>query len=153
MITKGENRFNCCESVLLRIDAGRPLQGFDDDIMRVASAYGGGVMGWGSVCGAAAGACMALGLIYGTSGEEPPEKYDERRTRMREIGQEFMVAFEGEFGSVNCMDLLEVDRRTEEGKRRYEELKAQEAFSCGEYVEWSAEKLLEMLKESLSTQI
>lgn len=49
MITKGENRFNCCESVLLRIDAGHLLQGFDDDIMRVASAYGGGVMGWGSV--------------------------------------------------------------------------------------------------------
>ena len=148
MISKGDNKFNCCESTLLRIDEESPLPGFDEDLMRVASAFGGGVMGWGSVCGAAAGASMALGLIYGTEGEESPGEYDEMRARMREIGQVFMVAFEREFGSVNCMDLLDVDRRTEEGKKRYEELKEQGAFRCGEYVEWAAEKFLEMLRDS-----
>lgn len=148
MISKGDNKFNCCESTLLRIDEENPLPGFDEDLMRVASAFGGGVMGWGSVCGAAAGASMALGLIYGTEGEESPGEYDEMRTRMREIGQVFMVAFEREFSSVNCMDLLGVDRRTEEGKKRYEELKEQGSFRCGEYVEWAAEKFLEMLRDS-----
>lgn len=148
MISRGENRFNCCESVLLRIDEKLPLPGFDADIMRVASAYGGGVMGWGSICGAAAGACMALGLIYGTDGDETPNEYLEMRARLREIGQDFLKAFEEEFGSVNCVDLLGVDRRTEEGKRRYEELKTQDAFRCGEYVEWSADKILEMRDES-----
>ena len=59
-----------------------------------------------------------------------------------------MRAFEEEFGSVNCMDLLGVDRRTEEGRRRYSELRAQEVFRCGEYVEWTAEKALEILGSS-----
>jgi C_GCAxxG_C_C family probable redox protein len=148
MISRGENRFNCCESVLLRIDEKLPLPGFDADIMRVASAYGGGVMGWGSVCGAAAGACMALGLIDGTDGDETPSEYLEMRAGLREIGQDFLKAFEEEFSSVNCVDLLGVDRRTEEGKRRYEELKTQDAFRSGEYVEWSADKILEMRNES-----
>jgi C_GCAxxG_C_C family probable redox protein len=115
--------------------------------MRVASAYGGGVMGWGSVCGAAAGACMALGLIYGTTGDESPGEYQEKRALMREIGQKVLRSFEDEFGSVNCMDLLGVDRRTDEGKRRYEELKAEGVFRCGEYVEWSADKILEIQDE------
>jgi C_GCAxxG_C_C family probable redox protein len=123
MISRGDNKFNCCESTLLRIDEKDPLRGFDDDVMRVASAYGGGVMGWGSVCGAAAGACMSLGLIYGTDGDETPNEYLEMRAGLREIGQKFLKSFEEEFGSVNCMDLLGVDRRTDEGKRRYEELK------------------------------
>ena len=147
MISRGDNKFNCCESTLLRIDEKDPLRGFDDDVMRVASAYGGGVMGWGSVCGAAAGACMALGLINGTTGDEFPGEYQEKRVLMREIGQKVLRSFEDEFGSVNCMDLLGVDRRTDEGKKRYEELKAEGVFACGEYVEWSADKILEMRDE------
>jgi C_GCAxxG_C_C family probable redox protein len=145
MITKGEIKFNCCESVLLRIDESHALLGFDSDILRIASAYGGGVMGWGSICGAAAGACMALGLIYGTNGDELSEEFQDKRTSMREIGQKFLAAFELEFGSVNCMDLLGVDRRTEEGKKRYDELKTQNFFKCDEYTEWSSKKILDML--------
>lgn len=145
MISKGDLRFNCCESVLIRIDRENPLPCFETDVMRIASTFGGGVAGWGSVCGAASGAAMAIGLIYGTDGNEHPDEFQGKRDRLRDKTQQFLRAFEEEFGSVNCMDLLGVDRRTEEGKRRYDELKAQGAFRCGEYVEWTAEKVLEML--------
>jgi C_GCAxxG_C_C family probable redox protein len=145
MITIGELKFNCCESVLKRIDRENHLPGFDGDVMRIASAFGGGVGGWGSVCGAAAGVAMAFGLVYGTEGSEVPDVYQQRRGRLRDVTQEFMPAFERQFGSVNCMDLLGVDRRTEEGRRRYDELRAQGVFRCDGYVEWSAEKALELL--------
>jgi len=127
------------------VEEQHPLPGFDHEVMKVASNFGGGVGGWGSVCGAAAGTAIAFGLAHGTSGEEPLEEFQARRTAMRETTQKFLKTFEDEFGSVNCMGLLGVDRRTEEGKKKYDELKAQGVFRCDEYVEWAAEKTLEML--------
>jgi len=44
------------------------------------------------------------------------------------------------------MDLLGVDRRTEEGKQRYEEMKERGETHCGEYVEWASSYILKMLK-------
>jgi len=145
MISRGGNKFNCCESALIRIDQVRPLPGFGTTVMKMASGFGGGVGGWGSVCGAVSGAVMALGLLYGTEGDESQDVYTDKRGALREMSQEFFKAFEAEYGSVNCVDLLGVDRRTEEGKRRYDELSAQGAFHCDEYVDWAVEKVLEML--------
>lgn len=141
MISRGGNKFNCCESALIRIDQVRPLPGFGTTVMKMASGFGGGVGGWGSVCGAV----MALGLLYGSEGDESQDVYTDRRDALREMSQEFFKAFEAEYGSVNCVDLLGVDRRTEEGKRRYDELSAQGAFHYDEYVDWAVEKVLEML--------
>ena len=145
MISRGNLGYNCCESVLMRIDEKNPLSGFDEAVLRIASNFGGGVAGWGSVCGAASGAAIAFGLIYGTGGNENPRVFQRKRSKLREVTQEFMRAFEEEFGSVNCMDLLGVDRRTEEGRRRYDELRAQGVSRCGEYVERAAEKAFEIL--------
>lgn len=145
MISKGGLKFNCCESVLLIIDETNPLPGFNHKIMRIASNFGGGVGGWGSICGAVSGSSMALGLLYGTEGTESPDEFESKRERMRAIAQEFMKEFEAEFSSVNCMDLLKVDRRTEEGKRLYEEMKERGETHCEEYVEWSANRILKMI--------
>ena len=147
MIKKDEKSFNCCESALIRIDARHSLPGFDKGIMRVASAFGGGVGGWGSICGAVSGGVMAFGLLYGTDGTETPEEYDRIRSELRELQQDYFRAFEAEYGSINCMDLLGIDRRTDEGNRRYKEMQTQGAFDCGKYVDWAVEKALAMLKE------
>ncbi len=145
MITRGEIRLNCCESVLTRIDERHPLPGFGQSIMRIASNFGGGVGGWQSVCGAVSGAAMALGLLYGTEGDEAPEEFEEKRRRMREVTKGFMRAFEEHFGHVDCLGLLGVDFRTEEGKMRYEAMKERGETRCGEYVEWASEEVLEMI--------
>jgi C_GCAxxG_C_C family probable redox protein len=130
------------------IDEGHPLPGFESSIMKAASSLGGGVGGWGSACGAATGAAIALGLAYGTDGEETLEKYAEKRGHLRDVSQVLLREFEDEFGSVNCMDLLGVDRRTEEGKARYAEIKAQGLVKCDDYVAWCAKRTLEVLGES-----
>lgn len=135
------NRFNCCESVLIRVDDGKPLPGFDSYVMRLASNFGGGGAGWGSLCGAV----MAVGLLLGTDGTESPEDYQSKRTRMRAITQEVMQEFESRWGHVDCYDLLGVNTRTPDGKQRYEEMKALGETHCADYVEWAAEKVLEIL--------
>jgi C_GCAxxG_C_C family probable redox protein len=90
MISRGEVRFNCCESTLMRIDEAHRLPGFDVNVMRIASNFGGGVAGWGGVCGAVSGAAIALGLVYGTSGYEAEKEFSEKRRRMRALTQELM---------------------------------------------------------------
>ena len=147
MIVRDGKRFNCCESALMMIHEGHPLPGFESNLMKAASSLGGGVGGWGSACGAATGAVIALGLVYGTDGDETKEKFQDKRGHLRDVSQVFLKEFEGAFGSVNCMELLGVDRRTEEGKARYDEMKAQGLVKCDDYVEWAAKRALEILGE------
>jgi C_GCAxxG_C_C family probable redox protein len=145
MISKGELSFNCCESVLIRVDKPHPLPGFSRHVLRIASNFGGGVGGWGSICGAVSGANMALGLLYGTDGTESFDEFMEKRDKQKSLAKEFMRSFEDKFGSVNCLKLLGVDFRTEEGNKIYEEMKARGETHCGEYVEWAAKKTLDII--------
>jgi len=145
MIGRNGKSFNCCESVLIMVDEEYPLKGFEPNIMKAASSFGGGVGGWGSACGAVTGAVIALALVHGTDGEETLEQFKDNRGRLREASQYFLKDFEDAFGSVNCVDLLGVDRRTEEGKARYAELKTQGLFKCDDYVDWAAKRGLETL--------
>jgi len=146
MISKDDLRFNCAESAIIRVNDGYPLPGFGPAVMRIASGFGGGVGGWGSVCGAVSGAIMVLCLINGTEGTETADDFKRKRDHQRELSQKFLAAFEEKFGTVNCMDLLGVDRRTEEGRIKYDEMKARGETHCGEYVEWASSYMLEILK-------
>ena len=146
MIVRDGKRFNCCESALIMIHEGHPLPGFESNIMKAASSLGGGVGGWGSACGAAAGAVIALGLVYGTDGEETLDEFLDMRGHLREASQVFLKEFEAAIGSVNCTDLLGVDRRTEEGKARYAELRAQGLVKCDDYVAWAAKRGLAIIE-------
>jgi C_GCAxxG_C_C family probable redox protein len=146
MFERDGKRFNCCESVLLMVNEEQLIPGFDSNIMRAASSLGGGVGGWGSACGAATGAVIAFGLVYGTDGEESQDDFQENRDHLREVSQRFLKEFEATFGSLNCNDLLGVDRRTEEGQERYNELKSLGLVKCDDYVDWAAKRALEILK-------
>jgi len=148
MIERGGNRFNCCESTLIIVDEARPLPGLGPAVMRLASNFGGGVAGWGSVCGAVSGAAMAIGLAMGTEGEEKPDEFKAARDRMRALTQAFNRAFEERWGRVDCYGLLGVNTRTPEGKARYEEMKARGETHCDEYVRWAAEKVISLLKDN-----
>jgi C_GCAxxG_C_C family probable redox protein len=145
MISRGEVRFNCCESTLMRIDEAHRLPGFGVNVMRITSNFGGGVAGWGDVCGAVSGAAMALGLVYGTSGDEAEKEFSEKRKRMRTLTHELMKAFEEDWGHINCHDLLGCNRRAPEGKAKYDEMKAKGLLHCDEYVQWAERKALELM--------
>ena len=147
MFERDGKRFNCCESVIILVDQEIPLPGFGKGIMRGASNLGGGVSGWGSICGAVSGAAIVYGLIAGTEGDESPEDFTSIREIMRSHTQDFLRLFEEEWGHVNCFDLLGVNTRTEEGRRRHEENKARGEYYCEDYVFWSAKKLVELMRQ------
>jgi C_GCAxxG_C_C family probable redox protein len=146
MIYKGDLRFNCCESVLLMIDEKHPLLGLSSPVIRIASNFGGGVAGWGDICGAATGVAMAIGLIHGTEGNESLQIYDEKRAKERALTQEFLQSFRAKWGHITCRGLLGCEGCSiEERKKRYDELKAKNESHCDEYVDWAAEKALDLL--------
>ncbi len=148
LIVRDGKNFNCCESTLMMIHKGHPLPGFESNIMKAASPLGGGVGRWGSACGAATGAVMALGLVYGTDGEESLEEFQDTREHLFEMCKVFMKEFEEAFGSVNCSDLFfNLFPWTEDSEARYNEMNAQGLVKCDDYINWAAKRVLETLGE------
>ncbi len=148
VIVRDGKEFDCCESTLMIVHREHPLPGFDSNIMRAASPFGGGVGRWGSACGAATGAVMALGLVYGTDGEGSLEEFQGKREHLFEMSKVFMREFEEAFGSVNCSDIFYgLFPWTEESEARYQEIKAQGLVKCDDYIDWAAKRVLEILGE------
>lgn len=145
MLERDGKRFNCAESVIMLVNQKVPLPGFCTGVIRGASNLGGGVSGWGSICGAVSGAAIVYGLLVGTEGDESPDEFTRIRDSMRAHTQEFLRLFEERWGHVNCFDLIGEDTRTEEGKRRHEENKARGLYYCEDYVFWTVERLLELI--------
>jgi C_GCAxxG_C_C family probable redox protein len=82
-------------------------------IPRIASCFGGGIGNTGAVCGAVAGAVMAIGLTK--------ERGDTIADwlRLSALAQEFRRRFEAEMKTIICRDLTGADLSTEEGVARY----------------------------------
>jgi C_GCAxxG_C_C family probable redox protein len=82
-------------------------------IPRIASCFGGGIGNTGAVCGAVAGAVMAIGL--------KKERGDtmEDWFLISAVAQEFRRRFEAEMGTINCRELTGADLTTEEGVEQY----------------------------------
>ncbi len=139
--------FDCCESTLMIVNREHPLPGFESNIMKAASPFGGGVGRWGSACGAATGIVMALGLVYGTDGEESPEEFKDKRKHLAEVSAMLMKEFEEAFGSINCGDLFfNLFPWTEDSEARYNEMNAQGLVKCDDYINWAAKRVIETLE-------
>jgi len=146
MITRGENTYNCAESALVKINEAHSLPDLGVAAMKIASNLGGGVGGVGEICGAATGGAVAIALVYGTEGNEPKQLFDQRRTREHELTQALIAEFQSRFGDLHCMDLLGCPGCTpQERRRRGEELKARGESHCDEYVDWTAERVVQLL--------
>ena len=153
MYEKDGKRYNCCESVIMFVNEEIPLDGFGRGVMRATSNMGGGGAGWGSLCGAISGGCQAYGLLMGTNGDENPEEFSAIREKMRKKTQIYLKEFEEKWGHVNCFDLLGVDTRTEEGKKKHEENKANGKYYCEDFVKWSALKIIELVRTDSEIQL
>jgi C_GCAxxG_C_C family probable redox protein len=82
-------------------------------IPRIAFGFAGGIGDTGSVCGAVAGAVMAISLKLGkgSSMEEALGRLD--------VIREFRLRFEAETGELTCRGLTGADLSTAEGRARY----------------------------------
>ena len=78
-------------------------------IPRIASCFAGGIGNTGAVCGAVAGAVMAIGLMKDRG------KTMEEWFRNLAVAQEFRSRFEAEMKTINCRELTGLDLSTPEG--------------------------------------
>ena len=80
---------------------------------KIAFGFAGGIGNTGSVCGAVAGAVMAIGLKKGAA------ETMEEGMRNLAVVQEFRRRFEAEMETINCRDLTGMDLSTEEGVEQF----------------------------------
>ena len=103
-----DNSFNCAQSVLASFAGELGLS--EDESLRVACAFGGGMGRQQYTCGAVTGAAMALGLKFGKGlhDEEEKKKFTYEKT------VQLFEEFERIHGSTTCRHLLEnLDMRNE----------------------------------------
>jgi len=82
----------------------------NEAIPQIASCFGGGIGNTGSVCGAVAGAAMAIGLVKGRG--ETIEDW----LRLSSVAREFRRRFEDEMKTISCRELTGTDLTTEAGR-------------------------------------
>jgi len=77
---------------------------FDDDVIPlIGFGFAGGIGNTGAVCGAVAGAAMAISLKFGRAGSM------EEGFKTFSVIQEFRRRFEDEMGAFTCRDLTGLD--------------------------------------------
>ena len=117
---------NCCQSLLATYCE---VHGLDrETALKLGSGMGGGVGHSGELCGFVSGACLLLGLKYGT---DAPES----KLKLNPICLEFCNAFKEKFGSVNCRDIIKRDISTLEATvKAKEEGVFQICGECGQFI-------------------
>jgi C_GCAxxG_C_C family probable redox protein len=89
-------------------------QDIDDTIIpKIAFGFAGGIGNTGEVCGAVAGAVMAIGLLQ-KRGQTMEESF-----RTLAVVQEFRRRFENEVGTIQCRELTGSDLTTPEGIEQF----------------------------------
>ena len=84
---------NCAETILRTANKDLGL-GLDKNALLLAAGFGGG-MGVGNVCGALTGCIMVLGRLY-------VKERAHESTRVKDVEQKLIAAFEKEFGTLLC---------------------------------------------------
>ena len=85
----------------------------NDVIPRIAFGFAGGIGNTGAVCGAVAGAVMAIGLKQGRA------ETMEEGLRELAVAREFRRRFEAEMETISCRELTGADLTTEEGLEQF----------------------------------
>ena len=123
-----DNKFNCAQSVL--VSFAEQLGISEDEALRVACAFGGGMGRQQLTCGAVTGAAMALGLKFGKGKSDADEKKLSTYEKTVELFEEFKKLH----GSTECLKLLNnLDMNYE---KEYNTILEQNLFqiNCRKYV-------------------
>ncbi|MFW9918089.1 MAG: C-GCAxxG-C-C family (seleno)protein [Candidatus Thorarchaeota archaeon] len=138
--------FNCAESVIIAANRSVQSKHYHSVAVRIASMFGGGIVGTGEMCGAVTGALMYLGLVMGTDGTEEPIEFDRLRKGTRELGQQFVEDFVEKWGSRRCSVLIAMDKGQVPpmGTIRAENPSIKKR--CNDYVQWSTERIAALME-------
>jgi C_GCAxxG_C_C family probable redox protein len=134
-----DNGMYCAESVLATLAT---RQGIDSELVpKIASVFCSGIAQTGGQCGALSGGLLALSMVLGRTAPE------DSRDRLYQQAQQMVTAFEQQFGSLDCRDLLDLQLGTPEASEAYtaRNLHAQ----CEGYIRAAARLAAELLDGSI----
>ena len=120
--------FNCAQAVLAVFGTEYGLS--EDECLKIACAFGGGMGRRQYTCGAVTGALMVLGLRYGKGSGDPEEK---KKQCYEETGW-FFREFIQLNGSSNCRELLQGLDMNNPGERKLIEEQKLFDIRCEKYV-------------------
>jgi len=128
--------YNCAQSVLLTMSEHWDCKSVL--IPKIATGFGGGIGGCGSVCGALTGGVMAIGTKYGTN-----EPSAEKRSQCYKLSQELFKQFKLRHGTVLCKELIQYDLSNPDERKKARDTKVFEK-KCTNFVRTSVEILLDL---------
>ncbi len=109
--------------------------------MKMATAMGGGMGRWGTVCGVVTGGALALGYRYGRTRAEEKEARDKTTAKV----QEMIRRFDREFGAVQCRDLIHLNLMDPADRKKFDELGLRK--KCAGFVAKNVENIRRILAE------
>ncbi len=126
--------YNCAQAVLAAFCPATGME--EEEALKLAASFGGGMGSLGEVCGALTGAFMVAGLMRGYT-----EPSAENKKAHNALIQEMAAKFREKFDSLLCRDLLW--RNVDEGAKKAG------AKPCLRYVEAA----VDIMNEVIQTQI
>jgi C_GCAxxG_C_C family probable redox protein len=118
--------FLCSEAVL---KAASQWLGVESILIpRIATGFGAGIGGCGSICGALSGGVMALGLRFGRN---DPARKEGRKPY--DFAAELLNRFESKYGCITCRELTLCDLKSEAGRQKYVDEKIW-VIRCRDYI-------------------
>jgi len=106
---------NCSQSV---VSAYAEEMNFDRNLaLSISCGFGGGMGRLQETCGAATGAFMVMGIHYCRKYTGNKERKETTYAAIQRFSKEFTVLH----GTMNCMELINVDLKTEEGHCKLKE--------------------------------
>ncbi|MFP4356250.1 MAG: C-GCAxxG-C-C family protein [Phycisphaerae bacterium] len=98
-----EGGFNCAQSVIAAY--GPPLGLDEQNALRIATGFGGGIGQLGWTCGVVTGATMVISLLFGRTRVEDRQIYEQAKQHVRD----FVGKFIERNGDSSCSGLIGVD--------------------------------------------
>lgn len=113
--------YSCSQAV---VAAFAPALGVNADVaLKTAAGFGGGMGRLGQTCGAVTGACMVIGMRFGSADPLNSDAKECTYVTMKEFSRQFKARNK----SLVCRDLLGCDISTPEGLKSARE---QQLFAC-----------------------
>ncbi|MBP7343000.1 MAG: C_GCAxxG_C_C family protein [Deltaproteobacteria bacterium] len=119
-----------------------------DDVIRAMGAFGGGLGGYGEVCGALAGALAVIGLRYSRAAaeeKENPKMWSDAQEMVRRFRDEIV----GQGGTIACRDIARVDWTNRDEVRAF--YRGERVQKCIGIVGATADVLGELLERDFFT--
>lgn len=130
------NGYLCGESVLLAASEAVDIK--SSMIPAAATGFCSGFSRTCGLCGAVAGATIAINMVHGRT--SPEEKVEHSYKRVQKLRSEFL----DRFGSDNCRELTGCDLSTPDGQQKFKE-NCIKSKLCLELVRWCTDKCIEII--------